>query len=90
MLMKLSAISSPLPMPSADSSDHPDKDPAFWCEWSAPRSEIAKAIQFPIDNNWSGRLIGAYLKDEREARKQRGLHDERHDAVRANAKTRPG
>lgn len=43
----------------------PDQEPGFWAEWVPPRSAIAAAIQYPIDENWVGRIINAYRKDER-------------------------
>lgn len=44
--------------------------PVEWCSWEPPASEIAAAIQFPLDERWSGRVINAYLADARRARVQ--------------------
>lgn len=43
-------------------------DMVEWCSWTPPASEVASAIQFPLDERWTGRVINAYIKDARRAR----------------------
>lgn len=37
-----------------------------WNEYTPPRTELSAAIQYPIDDRWSNRIINTYLKDERK------------------------
>lgn len=49
----------------------PDQQPGFWPEYVEPRSELARAIQYPWpDDPWAGRVINAYLADEKRARRE--------------------
>lgn len=48
----------------------PDQEPGFWCEYIAPASEVARAIQYPAPPSpWADRLITAYVADARASRK---------------------
>lgn len=58
----------------------PDREPGFWSEFTEPKSQIARAIQYPIsDAGWSGRVINTYLRDTspRALRAHKEQHDER-------------
>jgi len=47
--------------------------PDFWPNYEEPESELARAIQFPMnhDDVWSLRVLNAYMKDAREKRSRK-------------------
>jgi hypothetical protein len=48
----------------------PDQEPGFWCEYSAPATETARAVQYPTPASpWADRVINAYVADARIARR---------------------
>lgn len=56
-------MTAPAPLP-------PDQEPGFWCEFIAPATEVASAIQYPAPQSpWADRLITAYVADARKARR---------------------
>lgn len=49
-----------------------------WNEYREPRSETASAVQFPLDERWSIRVLNAYLKDTGTLRvRQKGANYDR-------------
>jgi len=51
-----------------------DQEPGFWCEYIAPATEVARAIQYPAPAHpWADRIINAYVADARAKRKTRAI-----------------
>lgn len=45
-------------------------DPPDNC-WTPPSSELAKAVQYPLDRNFAERVVNAYARDALRARTRR-------------------
>lgn len=46
----------------------PDLVPGFWNHYEEPKTNLARAIQYPMDSRFADRVVNAYMRDFFESR----------------------
>jgi hypothetical protein len=50
--------------------------PGYWNEYRPPRTHVAAAIEYPLDDRWMNRVLNGLLKDTLERRTALGASGE--------------